>query len=340
MAPHIEPDELTAAWRALGGPRETSGWQTIAVAADNPCKILAGRHFPGNEEAILVGFHAETEGPDHNLPVGRGFIVQRETVEGMREGRVWYSLLRQPSGNLEMFTKMAADIIRALGTHESLNQRGLLQLFLQRIRAWQAFMQRSSDHVLGPEAELGLVGELLFIQDLLGTNLLPHDAVEAWRGPLDEVHDFQLGGGSFEVKATLEKGRFPVSISSLEQLDDSLRHPLFLVATRLELNANGSTLPEFVKQIREMLRGERGAAFLFDTRLLNAGYLDLMAGHYTRRFHPVEKRIMRVRNSFPRILREMVSKAVLDAHYRIDLDLVSSSDDVELVQALHLLGVI
>ncbi len=48
---------LRAAWRALDGSAGESGWRTIPLEMKSNCRLLAGRYFPGNEEAILVGLN-------------------------------------------------------------------------------------------------------------------------------------------------------------------------------------------------------------------------------------------------------------------------------------------
>ena len=32
------------------------GWRTIEIATRLSCSVLAARHFPGNEEAVILGF--------------------------------------------------------------------------------------------------------------------------------------------------------------------------------------------------------------------------------------------------------------------------------------------
>lgn len=56
MAQQNELDRLRAAWWALAGQSEDEGWRTIPIESSGARQLLAGRQFPGNEEAILVGF--------------------------------------------------------------------------------------------------------------------------------------------------------------------------------------------------------------------------------------------------------------------------------------------
>ena len=83
--PPSDMDDLRAAWRALAGTGQGDGWQTIAIAADAPCSVLAARRKPGDEEAVLVGFRSVPAVPGSRLPQGHGFEVVR--VEPDRTGR-------------------------------------------------------------------------------------------------------------------------------------------------------------------------------------------------------------------------------------------------------------
>jgi len=51
--------DLGATWKALtGSDGDKAGWKVISISQGEICLILAGKHFPGNEEAVLVGFDA------------------------------------------------------------------------------------------------------------------------------------------------------------------------------------------------------------------------------------------------------------------------------------------
>lgn len=66
MDPLNKAEEIASAWKALAGNSHgDEGWMTIPVSFKSSCKLLAGRHYPGNEEAVLVGlssFQMPTKG--------------------------------------------------------------------------------------------------------------------------------------------------------------------------------------------------------------------------------------------------------------------------------------
>jgi hypothetical protein len=328
-------EQLRSAWRALAGHSRGDGWATIPLNTAAPCQVLAGRRFPGSEETLLVGFRTPLP-PAASLPEGRGFRVERPS-ETFDPGHHWLALSRQPSGNLDLFSAMATDLIELLASTRTADRDQLSQLFLVRIRAWQAFMEKDRAGNLSLEAEIGLYGELLVVRALLDAGIAASDAIEAWRGPLDCLHDFELGTGAIEVKSTLATSGFPATIWSIEQLDDTGRQPLFLAGIRLALDGAGRTLPELIAELRNLLRDQREALAMFENRLLQAGYLDPFAGHYLRRFTTVRMILLAIDARFPRFTRASVPAAITKLWYVVDLDLVPAAP-TPLPDVLHRLG--
>lgn len=204
----------------------------------------------------------------------------------------------------------------------SSSQDRLFALFLSRIRAWQDFMERGQQGVLGPEAETGLYGELVVLREIVATGIPAAYAVEAWQGPLNGLHDFSSDSGALEVKTTVSVNTFPARIGSLEQLDPLLKQPLFLVGVRLAVSSTGRTLPGIVDMLRDRLLGEPPTLSVFESRLLHAGYLDALADHYTRCFASVGMLVFEVTESFPSLTRDKVDAAIRQAQYELDLDML------------------
>lgn len=338
MAQQTEREQLLAAWRALAGDAGVEGWRTIPVAFRGPCKVYAGRHFPGNEEALLVRFSSARVLPVDQLPQGRGFLVTLPRIADESSSFDWIALSRQIAGSMDLFTMMAVDVLGTLEELRTSSDDGLVRAFLSRIRAWQEFMRRGEDGVLKSAEEVGLVGELMFLQELVTAGLPAAIAVDAWRGPLDGLQDFALGNGAVEVKTTVLPGEFTATVTSLEQLDDSLIHPLFLAGVRLALNSVGRTLPSMIFEMRALLADDPATLADFDNRLLRAGYHQGFADRYTRRFSRESIRLFAVHEGFPRITRANIAIAIRKVEYDINLELVREAN-TDLINALTQLGV-
>jgi len=337
MALQSKREELKAAWRALADCQCVEGWRTIPIGGSGPCRLLAGRHFPGNEEALLVGFASLRAPPTEQLPQGFGFLVSK--IDAGIDGAEcsWIALSRNWAGNLDFFTLMADDVIVTLEKQPRNDDVRLFNIFISRIRAWQDFMRRGGEEVLSPEAEVGLFGELSFMQDLLNSGIPSGLVVDSWQGPLDGTHDFALGTGAIEVKTSVLPHGFPAKIGSLDQLDDSLIRPLFLAAVRLEINPRGKTLPVLIHETRAMLEIEPAALTGLDSRLLHVGYFESFAERYVRCFIRHETRLFPVKEDFPRLTSANVPIEIRQARYEIDLD-ITSSGTVEIIDALKQVG--
>ncbi len=325
MAHRSELQELITAWRALAGESTKEGWSTISVATDAPCKVLAGRRFPGNGEALLLGFLSAKLPLNPQLPEGRGFVVMRAELGESGAGRSWLAICRQSSGSLELFALMAEDLVLILSSMGDASEDRLLAVFLSRIRAWQEFMRRGEDSLLGPDAECGLYGELEILKEMIQLGIPPTVATQSWQGPLGANQDFLIATGGMEVKSTVSEIGFLARIASLEQLDYTLVTPLFLVGVRLALDDSGNTLPMQVQLLRHIIAEEEGPLDIFDNLLLRAGYVDSVASQYTRRFLLRDYRVWLLSNDFPLLSRSNVPLAIRRVRYEIDLDLATGT---------------
>jgi hypothetical protein len=330
-------DELNSAWRALAGNASAAeGWRTIPLGVAPNKRFRAGRHFPGNEEALLVGFTSVKIPAALQLPQGRGFTVLEANLGPDAPGRHWVAMCRRAEGSLDIFTMMAIDVISNLNIDTS--EAGLFQMFLTRIRAWQEFMRRGPETLLEPEAEVGLYGELLFLRRLLVSGVPPLIAIESWVGSMNGVQDFVLGHGAVEVKTTIASEGFSAEIHSLEQLDNSVRQPLFLAAERVRLDAAGATLPSLISEIRELSAADLLACSNLNTKLIHAGYCDAATERYKRLFLPISEEVFLVDESFPKLTRANVSPDIRQARYEIDLG-AFGGESVGFLVALEQLGV-
>ena len=334
MAQLIEDFEL--AWNSLRDSADASGWRSISIATVGTCFLRAGLSFPEKNEALLASFSSSAIPIGEKLPDGQGFAVSR--VEPCEDGLTWLALTRSSYGSLELFAAMVADVSHTMEIESGVDETRLLKVFIGRIRAWQEFMRKGAQ-ALSPESEIGLVGELTVLRAVIDAGVSPATAIESWVGPLDGVQDFELGTGSLEVKTTLSATGFTAKIGSLEQLDDSLRQPLFLVGARLRQSETGQRLPELVAEMHDVIAGEAEAVRLLSERLIAAGYFDAHADRYSRRLSLHDIRIIEVTEFFPRLTPGNLPLGITKATYEIDLDKAPGSS-ISAADAMKKLGVI
>lgn len=336
MARHS--DEFLIAWSSLSGTGHEDGWQTISIASAGPLQLSAGRRAADDCEAVLVGFTNVSLGTAIKLPEGQGFAVERVSTDD--RSMLWLALTRKRGGSSELFLDMACNVTGALdeAVVSGTSMRNLLGVFIGRVGAWQEFMRRGTQ-AISPEAEIGLVGELYTLLEIIKAGVPTSTALDAWVGPLNGVQDFQLGTGAFEVKSTLASTGFPAHIGSLDQLDNATRQPLFVVGIRLSQKDVGLGLPDLVHASRIAVELDTAAASALDDRLVAAGYFDTQANRYSRRFTLAGITLVEVTEGFPRLTIGAVPPGIHNATYEIDLDKAPGMR-IDIMAALQKLGVI
>lgn len=331
-------EEFQLAWSSLTSHDAVPGWQAINLTAIGSVELSAGRRSPDNAEAILLAFHTARLGATEKLPEGLGFAVER--VNPQTSEQLCLALTRRPAGKIELFTTMVCDVVGAMdeSLREGANENKLLQIFIRRVSAWQEFMRKGAQ-TLSPEAEIGLIGELIMLRTIIESGVVMATAVESWVGPIDGIQDFELGFGSVEVKTTLSKMGFPAKIGSLEQLDDCVRKPIFLAGIRLKSAEGGRSLPEIANETSDIFLEDSEYTRLFSDKLLSAGFHREHSHRYHRRFIHDDTKILEVVDGFPRLTSGSVPSGVRRAIYEIDLDSIAVKD-ISLLDALNRLGVL
>lgn len=331
----VNSTDILGVWRALPGNELQPGWRSIDLLEAGGCRVKAARCSPGNEEAILLGFPTMKIGANTLLPKGQGFRMEKAHLGEVGGGYLWLAIVRQPAGSLELFAAVASDVVSLLSSSRQLTEKQVYQKVLGRVRSWQEFMRKGREG-LSTEAELGLVGELYVMREMIEQGVPLFTAADAWKGPHDGLHDYLLAGGAIEVKSTLASEGFPVRILSLDQLDDSYSQPLFLAGLRFSVGTSGSTLPQLVSEMRSTVEPDQAAASLFESALLAAGYLDMHADSYERHFLLSEMKVYPVDVEFPRLVPFNIPSAIRRAQYDLDLALVSVESQTMTDVLLHL----
>lgn len=329
--------ELFLAWSALSNADVDIGWRSISLQPTGGIDILAGRKSPENVEAVLFRFPAVSIRSVEKLPEGVGFSTA--IVEFASANQMYLALSRKSNGSIELFASMACDVINTMdeAVSSGVEDDRLASVCINRIAAWQEFMRKGADG-LTPEEELGLVGEIELLKVLVENDFDPITAISSWIGPLSGIQDFQIGSGAIEVKATLSSIGFLAKIGSLDQLDDSVRQPLFLAAIRFVLSGNGKTLPQLINCFRELVRNDWAAKNQFSERLLAAGFFDSHEDKYNRKFSVNELKFLKVGEGFPRLTQGSVPVGVRRVVYEIDIDRMPS-EGLTICKLLEELGI-
>ncbi len=152
-----------------------------------------------------------------------------------------------------LMAHVAYEVTRVLQDEALSNQQLVGRLF-------PFFRLLQQNEILGPQEQIGLVGELQFLLEALSQvpdNTESQAAILAsWCGPMGARRDFLRANTAFEVKASSSGVRHRVSMEQLLTAD--CENALFLVSLRVVRDHSANVkLPHKVDQIRGILMNER-----------------------------------------------------------------------------------
>ena len=216
----------------------------------------------------------------------------------------------------EEFQRLCWDMIEVtVESHQPLKD------MIARYMTWQKLLQYRHTGALSFENQKGLLGELLYFEELLST-MTRADAVNAWCGPDGSDQDYVMATTWTEIK-TVALAATTVKISSLQQLDQEINGMLKVYV--LEKSTEGPdrvTLPDVVSRIKAALTEEPQVLDRFEMKLFKYGYRQVDEDEYRKNwFRLVESREFSVTDDFPKLTRKNVPSGVEGCTY--DLSLLS-----------------
>lgn len=270
----------------------------------HPLDLFAGIDPEGRRVLMLITDEAPKELP---LP---GVI---EVTLSQREDGRFSLIFRLARAEFhELFGRLCQDLVETSRTSEK--HDGTARLLL-RLNRWRKLLEPGTSHGLSDLQLRGLFGELWFLRSVAIPQFDTLTAVNAWNGPLGAPQDFQLGGGSVEIK-TLLPGAHSVSISSAEQLESGSA-PLLLAVVIIDIS-QGISPSELISQLRAELAIDVVALAEFDLRLAELGYSDRTDSSHLH-FEVQGIRYYFVTPSFPRITVSTLPAGISGVKYDLDL---------------------
>lgn len=167
---------------------------------------------------------------------------------------------------------------------------------------WKKFWSTDTEGEITGEWVRGLFGELLFLSELI--EKLGPRVIDNWEGPLKKDHDFQTGTDmAVEVKTSVD---IPFRINcNIHQLDPDLFKKLYIVCYRITTSENGTTLPELVNNITQLVENDETQLEKFYDKLAAAGYkLHEEPLYNAFRYNHSQAAVFRVDQDFPKIVEK------------------------------------
>lgn len=267
---------------------------------------------PGRTWAILIEILLEDESA-LMPPRWQGLGFRVIPLVGAEPGTKHVCLYIENPEHRSVFTALSSDIIRTLESSDLNSRVRDLQNCFNR---WSRFFEICGNGGMSSERQRGLFGELMVLETLLHTDLSLLDGVSSWKGSSGACHDFVHRGAAIEVKTTISKEPRKVSVNSEKQLDDTDLESLSLfVLTLNEVESGGISLPDVVAALRQMLEKDVKAGNIFESGLIEGGYLDSDADKYSKRYTIRCREIFDIWSGFPRIVS--IPDGVGDLRYTV-----------------------
>lgn len=306
---------MLSEWQEIAAPAEYGSCNVRIADSSHPLDFRIGRDYRGR-----YSFQLDADYPDGNLPPLPRMSAVTCELEPIANGRLRLIANLETSGDFRNFSLMCRSLM--LATEQLVPSRsrvGLLKA-IEELHRWQEMLRHRSDGLLSRSERIGLVGELLFLRDVLADRMNWIDALNCWYGQDRHEQDFVVGSCIFEVKTQIVTADRRIRISSEDQLDPGQGRILLCnqgIAPTSSVDASARTLNLLVEEIRSdvALMGPR-ALDLLDIALLHAGY-EVRKEYGEENWLLIDRTYYEVKDDFPRIERGELRSGVDTVNYSI-----------------------
>ena len=311
-------EQIEQIWQEIEAEgRSEQGWHIRRLPGAGNHDLKVGRRVPSGSVGLLYEIESSIIPADTEWPEGKGFSTDIETLEPGPSGKIRLMLELSNTQYRDVFAVLCSDVTGVIIDEE--DERRGVRAFIQRLHAWQKFMQFHSRTGLSKEQIRGLYAELRVLELMLMENA-GTSAIEMWQGR-QGLHDFRYGDRSLEIKSSLTKFDPVVSISRLDQLDETLVEALHMCFVPLsEDHEHGESVPDAVSRLRGLLGPYPARLQRLEDLLIAYGYHDIQASLYSeQRLLSGEPQLYEVSEGFPRLRVDELSDGIVSGNYRINL---------------------
>ncbi|KOP81460.1 hypothetical protein AMS60_02550 [Bacillus sp. FJAT-21945] len=269
---------------------------------------------------IDLGTEAWEENQEKALPKWRGMSVKVEYFEKLFPLKQHYFLVirQEDEQGPEIFDVVLQNLADHLVADK---EESLFSTVYKVLDRWRTFFQRGGFKRLSEEQQLGLFGELWFINEWLDKHPgQPPLIIEHWEGPTKGRIDFKGTRCGLEIKTVIDKLSKTIKISNENQLklSDAVSSIYLFVCFLEQSRTHGMSLQELARQVRSKLaeRSER-IALIYSDLLTDLGFREEEYGDTL--FFTEKTEVYEAGKEFPRLLKEHLPKGISHVSYNIDL---------------------
>ncbi|WP_322965641.1 PD-(D/E)XK motif protein [Sphingomonas fuzhouensis] len=298
-------------WEMIAPPRDATVLNVLRADPAHPLDFRIGRDARGRFVFQLDALRVPPKAGSVESPAGMDVAV-----DDAGDGVVRLTLLLHDAEDFAIFRVLCGDLLevtRPLGADDAGRAMGML---LGRLGHWQQVLARRRSGRLSRQEEMGLLGELLFLRDVLPPRIGMAAGVASWRGPYGEEQDFAVAGSIIEVKTQGASSDARIMVSSEDQLDTS-QCPVLLCRQCIMAAAGdaGDSLDDVVAGLLAATAQAPAANARLRGGLDAAGWAEGVG--YDARWSLVERSWYHVGDGFPRIVRSDLLPGVSRVRYQV-----------------------
>ncbi|MFC7686254.1 PD-(D/E)XK motif protein [Ureibacillus sp. GCM10028918] len=284
--------------------------------------ILIGIDLITKERRIYIDITNEDWNEDQwqSFPKWKGVSITNEYFEkiGPLKEKHFLIIAQDELNSEEIFEKLLQSLVDHILFIED---QSLFTVIYGVLDRWHNFFRYRSNKRLSLEEQMGLFGELYYINNWLEKFADdPPLIIDSWKGPTRHRIDFVKNNIGIEIKTVSPKIQHGIRISNETQLElSNVIQKIYLYVLKIEdTQSDGLSIQDLINSIREkLIKRSQTSLVRFNDLLFELYILDDVYNDICFYIHNAET--YEVKENFPKITSSELPVGVSNVSYIIDL---------------------
>jgi hypothetical protein len=223
----------------------------------------------------------------------------------------------------DIFITTINKIISKIFLEKNTGHQALLSFIKNLDEHKNFFEDEGGPKILSDKVQIGLYGEIFYLNEILSKKINAVEANNYWTGPYKK-HDFTTLKILLETKTSKSQSEKIINTSS-EQINPNQDKPLYLVFLNINEFVNGKNLNDIINEIGKKIKEQNVEAYNdFCLKLIKVGYHEIHSHYYLQNYQVTKKFYYQVNKDFPYINRNEIEIPAaiekLNLEYKINLN--------------------